>query len=188
MKISKAYDHLSTTLSILIAAPNGDKTIAFYNDVSKSWKMFSSMGRRPGICRTSNPVFCVRACMCLRFWLSVQTYLWLCFCVCLLCYCVCDCERAFVYLWLCGCDCMIVRFSSCISFFPHLSVIQNVLEWFPNLQLLTKFRRSADTLAEIQESVCFKDEDTISSTLNVYTKYMEASRDMLQKRIGLLIE
>ena len=33
MKISKAYDHLSTTLSLLITAPNGDKRIAFYNDV-----------------------------------------------------------------------------------------------------------------------------------------------------------
>ena len=34
MKISKAYDHLSTTLSLLITAPNGDERIALYNDVS----------------------------------------------------------------------------------------------------------------------------------------------------------
>ena len=34
MKISKAYDHLSTTLSLLITAPNGDSRIALYNDVS----------------------------------------------------------------------------------------------------------------------------------------------------------
>ena len=59
---------------------------------------------------------------------------------------------------------------------------------FVSFQLLTKFRRSADALAEINESLSFKDEDSIFSTLAVFAKYMEASRDMLYKRIGLLVE
>ena len=60
--------------------------------------------------------------------------------------------------------------------------------WLHYVQMLTKLRRGADTLAEINESVCFKDEDSLSSTLNVFAKYMEASRDMLFKQIGLLVE
>ena len=59
---------------------------------------------------------------------------------------------------------------------------------FPHWQMLTKFRRGSDALAEIHESVSFQEEDSLSSTLNVFTKYMEAARDMLYKRIGLLVE
>ena len=67
-------------------------------------------------------------------------------------------------------------------------MLRLVWVYFINFQMLTKFRRGADALAEIHESVCFQEEDSLSSTLNVFTKYMEASRDMLYKRIGLLVE
>jgi hypothetical protein len=56
------------------------------------------------------------------------------------------------------------------------------------LQLLNKFSSTSDSLAEISESLCFKNEESVFSTLSVFGKYVEAAKEMLNKRIGLLAE